>query len=147
MDKPAVENRGIDDKLFNKVLMQFDSTPACHTMGIRVKYLGQGTAGLTMTVTKELINSLGVIHGGYVAALADTAMGYAIITLGLKVLTLDLNLNYLAPALLGTELRAEASVLHAGKNTVVSEATLHDSDNKLVSKSRGTFFIARTAKN
>jgi acyl-CoA thioesterase len=142
MYKSTAINNGIDAELFRKILDRLHNMPACQTMGISIEYLGQGTAGLKMTVSKELVNSQGALHGGLIAALADTAMGYSIFTLNCIIVTLDLNINYLAPALMGTELTAEAYVLHAGKNTIVSEATLHNSNNTLVAKSRGTFFIS-----
>jgi uncharacterized protein (TIGR00369 family) len=144
MDKTVAENRGIDEGLFHQTLAKLRDTPACQTMDIRVKYLGKGTAGLKMSVSHEFQNSQGLLHGGFIAALADTAMGYSIVTLGFRIVTLDLNLNYFAPALMGTELSAEANVLHVGKNTIVAEAALYNSDKKLVAKSRGTFFLSRS---
>jgi len=141
MQNFVAENRGIEPDLFHKVLAEFNATPTCKAIGIKVNYLGRGTARLSMSVRPDFINAEGLLHGGFIVTLADTAMGYAIKTLGYKIVTLELNVNYFAPALLGTEVSVEANVIDAGSSSIVAEAALYNGDNKLAAKSRGTFFI------
>ncbi len=134
------ENRGVEDNLFREIVTAMQNIPVYDTTNITVKYLEPGIAGAEMVVAKEFENSRGLLHGGFIAALADTVMGLSMLTLGSKGVTLDLNINYLAPVQIGTKLLAEGHVLHAGKNTLVAEASVYDSDKVLVAKSRGTFF-------
>lgn len=87
--------------------------------------------------------SRGRLHSGIIATLADTAMGWAIITLGRSCVTVDMNTNCFIPAFGDHDLIAEAHVIHSGKRIVVAEATLLNDKGELVAKSRGTFSLKR----
>jgi acyl-CoA thioesterase len=141
MSLVEIENRGINDELFNILCNRWDSTPTHKTLGMRLTYLGQGTAGVKLTAGQEYTTVRGRLHGGISAMLADDAMGWAVITLGQTCVTLDMYVNYIAPAFGDNELIAEANVIHAGKKTVVTEATLYTDKGELVAKSRGTFSL------
>jgi acyl-CoA thioesterase len=136
-----VENRGIDEGLFKAIIANTQKGRAMEFFGINVKYLAEGRAVGVLTVKEEHSNSQGISHGGMTAALVDTVMGIAIFTLNRRVVTLEMNLNYLAPVRAGDTLTAEARVVHRGSNTAVSEAEVYNDRKELVAKSRGTFFI------
>jgi uncharacterized protein (TIGR00369 family) len=140
MIKNEVENRGVDQRIFESMLYMLDSAPALRTLSIKAVYIGHGEIGLKMNVGNEYDNSRGILHGGIVAALADTAMGYSIQSLGFRCVTIELNLNYCLPAAIQTEIFAKGYVIHRGRSTVVAEAALYNSSGKLICKSRGTFF-------
>ena len=140
MNNTEVENKGIDEKLFNMLVTGFDK-PFENTMGITLLYLGQGIVGMKMTTSHEYTTVMGRLHGGIIAALADTAMGWSVLSLGRISVTVDMTLNYFAPVFETTELTAKGYVIHAGKNTVIAEAELFANNEKLVAKSRGTFFV------
>lgn len=134
------ENRGLKEELFNSIDRTIREMPALQNLKIFLKYIAPGRAGFEMQVSPGFSNSRGTLHGGVIAAFADTVMGYAGISLDLMLVTLEMNLNYFAPAGLGERLDAEGWVIHAGKNTVVAEAEIRDSGKRLVAKSRGTYF-------
>jgi uncharacterized protein (TIGR00369 family) len=57
-------------------------------------------------------NSLGIVHGGMLAAFLDSAMGTAVFrTLDRRAVTLSLNLDYLGPGRIGDWLQAEGEVV------------------------------------
>ena len=136
-----VENRGIDEELFKTIIANTKSGRALEFFGISIKYLAEGRAVAEVSVKEDYSNSQGIAHGGITATLVDTVMGVAIFTLNRRVVTLEMNLNYLAPARAGDTLTAEARVVHKGSNTAVSEAEVYNQQKTLVAKSRGTFFI------
>lgn len=140
MPEYPVENRGLEEKLFKTVVRTIQEMPALQKMGIRVAYLAPGRAGFEMTVDPGYSNTRGTAHGGLIAAFVDTVMGYAGITLDLMLVTLEMNINYFLSVKVGERVTAESEVLHAGRKTVVTEAKVFDSRNRLVSKSRGTYF-------
>ncbi len=135
------ENKGIDEQLFNNIITISKSMPALQTMGISITFLGPGQAGLIMFCGHEFANHMGSIHGSIIAALIDNAMGYAVESLGLKCITLDMNLNYILPVFEGTKATAEGHVLHAGKKTAVVEASVYTDEGKIAAKGRSTFYI------
>ncbi|MDQ2977434.1 MAG: PaaI family thioesterase [Acidobacteriota bacterium] len=50
-------------------------------IGIELEEIGSGTATLALKVRKELTQNQGVVHGGAIASLIDTATAFAILTL------------------------------------------------------------------
>ena len=141
MNKSEVENKGIDEKFFFDLCNIFKNIPTLQTFGINLIYLGHGVVGIKMKAEREYTTINGRLHGGIIATLADTAMGWAILSQGNDSVTLDMSLNYFAPVYEGSDITAESCIIFAGKTTVVAEANMF-SQGKLVAKSRGTFFLA-----
>lgn len=141
MNQREAINRGIDEDLFQNILAGAQNNPAFQTMGMWVSHLGQGTSGVKMQCRHEYANHMGSMHGAVIAGLLDNAMGLATETLNKRCVTLDMNLNYIEAVMEGTEVTVEGCVLHAGKKTVVIEATLYASSGNIAAKARATFYV------
>ena len=75
-------------------------------------------------------------------AVGDEAAGLAASSTGEKfvpMLTLDLDVTYLRPAVVDAAHRIEGEVLYAGRARVVSEARIFRPDGKLAVSARGSF--------
>ena len=84
----------------------------------------------------------GVVHGGVLAALADTVAGFAAYTMtsiDRDVLTAELKTSYLRAAW-GDELLGIGTVIKPGFNLQFAECEIY-CDGKLVSKASGTFCV------
>ena len=82
-----------------------------------------------------------VVHGGVLAALADTTAAiaaYTTIPKNAEIATLELKINYLEPVLWG-RITAEALVLRTGRNFVVVECEIRDHKGILAAKALLTF--------
>ena len=103
--------------------------------GIEVVRAGPGTAEIAMPWRQELGQYSGFLHAGVVAALIDTACGYAAATLvGANVLAAHFSVNCIRPAT-GTRFIARARVIKAGKLQVFTACDLYaqsGSEEKLV---------------
>lgn len=127
--------------LHERLLKLYDVNPFVGLLGLKVAGIGEGEATLTMPVTHEVHGNLyGVAHGGALASLADTVMGVSCATLSKRVVTLEMNMNFISSAPAGETVTANAKVIHDGKQTMVVEAELRGSE-RLVAKARGTFFV------
>ena len=87
--------------------------PIAALLGIRRASMADGRSVFELGIRPEHMNPHGVVHGGVVYTLADCAMGGALTSVlepTERCATLELKINYLAPALAG-ELRAEACVV------------------------------------
>lgn len=98
------------------------SSPLVGHLGIRLDELGDGTARLALPYDEKLVTVGTTIHGGAIAALADTsAMAAAWSGVpapeSMRGITVDLTVHYLAPAS-ATDLVAEARVLRRGRSLV-----------------------------
>lgn len=95
---------------------------------MRVKECGAGYAILEMDLDEQLLNIYGLVHGGALFSLADTAAGAASFTTGRDSVTLNSSINYIRPAS-GGKLKACTSEIHAGKTTGVYEVFIYDDQN------------------
>src|ERR1700739_2877479 len=86
----------------------------------------------------------GVVHGGILAALADTTAAiaaYTVVPLDVELATLELKINYLEPVT-GGRIKPDARVLRAGRNFIVTECEIFSESGKLAAKALLTFSSA-----
>ncbi|HEX9821258.1 MAG TPA: PaaI family thioesterase [Methylomirabilota bacterium] len=117
-------------------------------LGMRPKSMGDGRARFELEVEARHLNPNGILHGGVIYSLADTAMGAALVSLldgGDHCSTLEIKMNYLAPVTGGT-IAAEAAVVQRTRRIGVLEARVFGDGDRLVALATGTFYIqtART---
>jgi uncharacterized protein (TIGR00369 family) len=110
-------------------------------LGLEIVSLGRGEAAVSMAVRPELTRMTGLLHGGAVASLIDTASAFAVLTLlgpAEQTVTVDLTLHFLRPVTEGS-VEARARVLRAGRRvfTVSIEATADS--GKLVATALTTY--------
>lgn len=89
------------------------------------------------------LNPNGVVHGGVVFTMADTAMGRATLDLlaeGEICASIELQLRFLRPVAVG-ELRVHAEVLRRGRRVVQLEARAFDVDDDLIAVATGSFAV------
>ena len=113
-----------------------------HTGNRLVEVREPGVVVMAWTPGPQLANLTGGLHGGYLALVCDEAAGLAASSLGerwVPMITLDLDVTFLRPGVIGSEHRIEGRVLHAGRQRVVSEATVHTPQGKLAVSARGSF--------
>jgi len=95
-------------------------------MGARIVALEAGTCVIEMPFSDGVSQQLGFFHGGSVGAIADSAGGYAAMTLtpdGVEVLTSEYKINFLRPAA-GDFIIAEGKVLKAGRSLTVARVDI-----------------------
>lgn len=83
-----------------------------------------GEVDIGLDYRADLTQQHDFIHGGAVAAIADSAAGYAAMTLTSpdeEVLTVEFKVNFCAPAT-GRRLRAEGRVLKPGRTLLLTES-------------------------
>ena len=91
-------------------------------IGAVLTNLAPGSCTIELPFSEGVGQQQGFFHGGIIGALADTAGGYAALTLlpaGSEVLTLEYKINFLRPAA-GDRLVAEGTVLRAGRSVSVT---------------------------
>lgn len=87
-------------------------------------------------VRPDLFHPRGAVFGGFLAALADRALGLVTMTVledDEAFTTADLNVSFFRPVASGT-LRIEAVVIHRGRSLIQVEATFTREDGKLAAK-------------
>jgi uncharacterized protein (TIGR00369 family) len=118
-----------------------EAVPYAQLLGIELEKVIPGEATLTLAIRPELTQNHGVVHGGAIASLLDTATAFAILTLlepEERVTTVDLTISYLRPALKGT-LTATARVLRQGRRLFAVSAEVVDASETLVATALSTY--------
>ena len=107
-----------------RVRESFAKQAFMRTIGASMTHVAAGEVDLRLRVRDDLTQQHGFVHAGAVASIADSACGYAALTLmpeGAGVLTVEYKINLMAPAA-GQELIARGRVVRAGKTLTVCEA-------------------------
>jgi uncharacterized protein (TIGR00369 family) len=118
-----------------------DTVPFARLLGIELDAIESGAATLGLNIREELTQNHGVVHGGAIASLIDTATAFAIISVLApreKVTTVDLTISYLRPLTTG-RVTAAARVLRAGRRLFVVSAEVRDEDGKLATTALSTY--------
>ena len=136
-----------DKKTIAQAFLQ--SLPHSRALGMVMEDIGDGHATLSMPYDPRLIGDplTGVIHGGAVSALMDTASGAAVMVHSLAPLataTLDMRIDYMRPATPGQTLRARAECHHVTRSVAFVRAIATDDDeSRPVATATSAFTIER----
>jgi uncharacterized protein (TIGR00369 family) len=119
------------------------SSNTARQFGFRLAVAEPGRVILRMRVSERHKQVHGVVHGGILAALADTAGGlatYMAVPRGRRVATIEMKINYLE-AVEGGTVEAEARVVRRGRHIAVVDCDVRSEDHRLVGKALMTFFV------
>lgn len=113
-----------------------DEDAVSASLGFAIGAVADGSVELRMPVAAAMVNAHGVVHGGYVFLLADTAFAYCCVSIGKRSVTRTADIAFLAPGHAGDELVAVATVrADAGRTTIVDVAVT--ADGVLLAEFRG----------
>ena len=126
------------------VRRRMKESKAIELLGFDVESVQEGRAVFGLDVRPNHKQIHDVVHGGILAALADTTAAiaaYTAVRRGVELATLELKINYLEPVP-GGRIRADARVLRAGRNFVVTECEIFNETGSLAAKALLTFSAA-----
>lgn len=92
-------------------------------------------------ITDTSMNPYGIVHGGYIFGLADTAGGCASVTTGKRAVTLNSNINYLRPGKDTKYLTAVATCIKNGRTTAVFNVDVFDDKEKKIAQCSTTYYF------
>ena len=143
----------VDNEISRHNARQFIAAlPHARALAMQMIELGDGMATITMPWDARLVGDpvTGVLHGGAVSALMDTASGAAVMchpAAPASTATLDLRIDYMRPATTGQSITARAVCHHVTRNVAFVRVTATDSDeSRPVAMGTGTFTLDRAAQ-
>ena len=121
--------------------------PTSRTLGFTVTDAGEGFAEVTLEPQEFHANAVGSIHGGVLATLFDTAMGFCVsstLEAGVGYTTLDLQVRYVRPVQTGKGvIRVQGFCEHTGRRTATARGEARDSEGRLLATGSSTCLILR----
>ena len=119
-----------------EVVTKGNIPPNCDlTLQLQPTFSDNGIARGVWQVDEKFINGIGVVMGGYLSAVADTMMAYAIASKlndNQAFTSIDLHTTFHRPAQIG-EIYVEARVERLGKRTAYVLADVIQNDKKVAS--------------
>lgn len=137
----------------NRIARQFiEAIPHARALGMTFEALGDGKAAISMPYDPRFVGdpATGVIHGGAVSALMDTASGAAVMchpAAPASTATLDLRIDYFRAATPGQRITARAECYHVTRSVAfVRVAATDEDETRPVAAAIGAFTLDRTAR-
>ncbi|HVI45713.1 MAG TPA: PaaI family thioesterase [Chitinophaga sp.] len=121
---PQIEKRIRDSFARQKLMAAY---------GAEITDIGHGYMEISVAPQDFLLRTSGIFHGGVLAAMADTAAGYAagtIHTNDASFLTVEFKISFLNPAQ-GNRLVTRARLLKGGRTLTIAQADLYSIDEDL----------------
>ncbi len=112
----------------------FAAVPYARLLGLELGEVDRGAVSIHLEVRDDLRQNQGVVHGGAVASLIDTAAAFAVLTqleTNERVTTTDLTIHYLRPASSG-RLTARARIVRSGRRLFVLSVEVTNNQQVLV---------------
>jgi len=117
-------NDELDGAPRERIQASFDRQGLMGTLGAVLGPVSAGAVEISLRQAPGVSQQHGFVHAGAVAAIADTAAGYAALTLmpeGRGVLTAEFKINLVAPAV-GEVILARGRVVKAGRTLTLAQA-------------------------
>ncbi len=131
-----------------RIRESFARQTAMETIGANLIKISPGEVEIELPVRGDLTQQHGFLHGGIVAAIMDSACGYAALTLmpaDAAVLTVEYKVNFVSPAK-GERIIARGRVTRPGRTITVCTGdvfALVDGEERLVATMLATFMTLR----
>jgi uncharacterized protein (TIGR00369 family) len=132
----------------DRVRRSFDKQRVMATIGATLEHVASGEVHIALPVRDDLTQQHGYVHAGVIATIADSACGYAALSVmpdDAAVLSIEFKINMLAPAE-GKRLIARGRVIKPGRTIVVCAAdvwALRQDGEKLVATMTGTMMVVK----
>jgi uncharacterized protein (TIGR00369 family) len=122
--------------------------PIANLLGLTLVLAEPGDVQFSCTPDDSVYNPIGLVHGGLVCTLLDSAAGSAVqstLPAGVSYTSIEIKVNYLRPVHAQSgRLLAHGWVTKPGRRVAFAEADVRDSDGKLVATASSTCLVMAT---
>lgn len=127
--------------------MLHDAMPFTRVLGVEAIAADSEKVTIRGTWSPERCTAAGILHGGYLMSLADAA-GATVASFNLPpaavTSTIESKTNFIRPVTTGT-VTVTASIVHAGRSTIVVQTDAHREDGKLATRTTQTQAVTSPA--
>jgi uncharacterized protein (TIGR00369 family) len=133
----------LDDRQLDLLKERIRTSPFHQWAGMELVSVGDGQAAVSMRLEAHHFNPQGIVHGGIIAAVADTSIGLALrskLKAGFTHRTAQLNVHFLAKGE-GDVLVGRGRSVHLGQRMGYGEAEVTDAQGRLLARATATFIV------
>jgi len=134
---------GLDARHLDDLKKRVQQSPFHQWAGLDLLSIGDGESEMAMDLRPHHFNPQGIVHGGIVAALADTSIGLALrsrLRPGYTHRTAQLGVHFLAKGE-GNRLIGRGHTLHLGQRMGYGEGEVLDAEGRLLARATATFIV------
>lgn len=134
---------GLDERQLDDLKDRVRRSPFHRWAGMELVEVGDGEAELAMDLHPHHFNPQGIVHGGIISSLADTAIGLALrskLRPGMTHRTAQLDVHFLAKGE-GNRLIGRGRALHLGRQMGYGEAEVLDEGGRVLARASATFIV------
>jgi len=128
------------DERIEGLIKMFENVPYHNFMGIKYSDCSEGYGELKLPIRKELLNSNGMLHGGFYYTLCDLGASTALeatLSEGYYYVTNDINVAVMSSVNQGT-VTVKSDVLKSGKRLAFVESRVYNENDELLAVGRVT---------
>lgn len=143
---PSSERTGTGLEYLQRIVSgEYAQVPIGDHLGFRLVAVEPGKITIRGRPDQRSYNLLKSVHGGWTAAVLDTALALSNLTLlgaDQTFTTLDIRINYLRPVTLESgEITAIGTVIQSGRKVAYCEARMLDERGKLLAHGTGSCLV------
>ena len=134
----------INPEYVKRVNQLINRCPYFDLLSMKISEVGAGFSEMEIDLAQKHLQPFGFVHGGVFASIIDAAafwsLFYAIDNQDTGVTTVDLKLNYLAPAVSG-KLIAKGRQIKLGRTLGYADAEVTDTDGRILAHGTSTVIL------
>lgn len=115
------------------------------TMSFDLVEVGDGVAVFEGVTGPHILNPQGMVHGGWALTLVDSATGcaaHSTLPAGVGYTSISTQTNFTRPITATTgRVRCEGRVINVGRQIITAEATVKDSEGRLLAHGQSTIMV------
>jgi uncharacterized protein (TIGR00369 family) len=121
--------------------------PMVSLVGARLAFVGDGDVRFLWTPDESVYNAIGLVHGGLLCTMLDTAAGAAVHTrlpAGVAFSSIEIKVSYLRPLSVDSgEIEVQGRALRVGGRVAFAEAHARDASGDLVGHATSSLAVLR----
>ncbi len=136
-------SEALDPRYLEELKTRVGSSPFHQWAGMDLISVGDGQAEVALTLQPQHFNPQGIVHGGMIAAIADTAIGLALRSMlkpGFTHRTAQLNVHFVSKGE-GSRIVGRGRSVHLGQRMGYGEAEVVDAGGRLLARASATFIV------
>jgi uncharacterized protein (TIGR00369 family) len=132
-----------NDNYINKLIEMVNTSPFPHHLRMQLVSISVDQAMVKLKTEQCHLQPFGIVHGGVLATLIDTATFWSVflrLPEDVGLVNIDLKLNYLKSISTGL-MTAEGRCIRAGRSINYAEASIKDKEGNLIAHGTSTLMV------